>query len=170
MGASASINRAKNATDNSDESDNNNDSDSDSDSGSGSERASECGSGEDACPNKMLLLPKSPKKKKKYSTYFTPEELKEIKSIEEMQKKATTFISNHFYYGVSRVVIATVTVTVYGLDDTINHPHSRTISSLTHSLAHAFTNSQISKYNNLILSLSSISLFYCKLVVWCASL
>jgi hypothetical protein len=168
MGASASINRAKNAIDNSDESDNNNDSGSDS----GSERVSECGSGSggDVCPNKTLLLPKSPKKKKKYSTYFTPEELKEIKSIEEMQKKATTFISNHFYYGVSRVVIATVTVTVYGLDDTINHPHSRTISSLTHSLTHSLTNSQISKYHNLILSLSSISLFYCKLVVWCASL
>ena len=43
----------------------------------------------------------SPKKKKKHGTFFTPAELQDIKEIEEMQKKATAFISKHFYYAVS---------------------------------------------------------------------
>ena len=37
---------------------------------------------------------------KRNSTNFTAEELQEIKEIEDMQRKATAFISKHFYYGV----------------------------------------------------------------------
>lgn len=47
---------------------------------------------------------KKKKRKKKHSTFFTEKELQEIKAIEEMQRKATAFISKHFYYGVSNLL------------------------------------------------------------------
>lgn len=58
---------------------------------------------------KSFALPtiKSPtRRKKKHKNFFTPEELIEIHGIEEMQKKATAFISNHFYYAVSTLMMS----------------------------------------------------------------
>jgi hypothetical protein len=39
--------------------------------------------------------------RKKHANFFTSEEMQEIKEIEVMQKKATAFISKHFFYAVS---------------------------------------------------------------------
>ena len=56
-----------------------------------------------------LSLLKSVTVKKKHNTFFTAEELNEIKEIENMQKKATAFISDHFYYGVHYLLLKRTT-------------------------------------------------------------